>query len=94
MRRFRRNRHVAGRVVDGLAFVITPDDNKLHTLNGSATRLWQLAGERALSAEDAAQALVDTYDVDAETARRDAEACLEDLCGRGILVVDDPPAAP
>jgi hypothetical protein len=92
MRSFRRNRHVAGRVIDGLAFVITPDDNKLHTLNGSATRLWLLAGERALTAEDAARALLETYEVDEATARKDAEACLEDLCARGILLASDDPA--
>lgn len=89
MRRYRRNRHVAGRVIDGLAFVITPDDNKLHSLNGAATRLWTLAGERDVTAEEAAQALVAVYDVDEATARRDAAECLEDLVRREILLAVD-----
>lgn len=88
MRRYRRNPQTAGRVIDGLAFVVTPADNKLHTLNGSATRLWTLA-KLPLSVDDAAAALVEVYDVDGATARADAEACLEDLVARDIFVVDD-----
>ncbi len=86
MRRYRRNPHAAGRVIDGLAFVVTPSDNKLHTLNGSATRLWDLANQAAISADDAAATLVTAYEIDAETAARDAAECLEDLLTRQILI--------
>jgi hypothetical protein len=86
MRRYRRNPHCAGRIVDGLAFVITPDDNQLHTLNGSATTLWTLA-QRPVTADDAARALVEAYEIDEDTARRDATECLEDLARRDILLV-------
>ena len=85
MRRYRRNPHCAARVVDGLAFVITPDDNKLHTLNEQATLLWQLAAH-PLGAEAAAGALMMIYEVDAETALADAAAWLEDFASRDILV--------
>ena len=34
MARYRRNPQTAGRIIDGQAFVVTPADNKLHTLNG------------------------------------------------------------
>jgi hypothetical protein len=88
MRRYRRNPHCAGRIVDGLAFVITPDDNQLHTLNGSATALWTLA-LRPVSADDAARALVDAYEIDEDTARRDASECLDDLVRRDILLAVD-----
>ena len=47
MARYRRNPQTAGRVIDGQAFVVTPDDNKLHTLNGAATLLWQLTAAGA-----------------------------------------------
>jgi hypothetical protein len=87
MIRYRRNPQTAGRVIDGLAFVVTPDDNKLHTLNGAATHLWRLA-QQGLSADDATAALCDEYEVDRETASRDAAACLDDLVARQILVVD------
>lgn len=91
MRRYRRHPQTAGRVIDGLAFVITPDDNKLHTLNGAATRLWALALE-PVSIDDATAALVAVYDVDEATARHDAAACLEDLVARQILVAVEDPA--
>ena len=87
MPRYRRNPQTAGRVIDGLAFVVTPDDNKLHTLNAAATQLWQLA-QQGVSADDAADALCAEYEVDRDTARADARACLDDLVSRQILVVE------
>ncbi len=88
MRRYRRNPQTAGRVVDGLAFVVTPDDNKLHTLNVAATRLWQ-AAQLGISADEAARLLVDAFEVETEVAAADATACLDDLVSRAILVVDE-----
>jgi hypothetical protein len=82
--RYRRNPQTAGRVIDGQAFVLTPDDNRLHTLNEAATRLWELARE-GCTAEQAAEALVARYEVDAETARADAASFLDDLVARRIL---------
>ena len=68
MARYRRNPQTAGRVIDGQAFVVTPDDNKLHTLNGAATMLWKLTAAGA-SIDDAAAALCTEYEVDLATAR-------------------------
>jgi hypothetical protein len=85
MRRYQRNPQTAGRVIDGQAFVVTPDDNKLHTLNGAATQLWVLAAN-GISADDAATALVNEYEIDRETAQRDAAECLDDMVARQILV--------
>ena len=89
MRRYRRNVHTAGRVIDGLAFVVTPDDNRLHELNGSATRLWQLAGERDVTEDDCVAALVEVYEVDEATARRDVSTLLDDLVTRQILLAEE-----
>lgn len=72
-------------MIDGLAFVVTPDDNKLHTLNAAATLLWTQAA-RPLSVDDAAAALVAAYDVDLDTAREDAARCIDDMMARTILV--------
>ncbi|MBP8805198.1 MAG: PqqD family protein [Kofleriaceae bacterium] len=86
MARYQRNPQTAGRIIDGQAFVVTPDDNKLHTLNGAATLLWTLAASGA-SVDDAAAALCREYEIDDATARTDAAACLDDLVARQILVV-------
>ena len=87
MARYRRNPQTAGRIIDGQAFVVTPDDNKLHTLNGAATMLWKLTAAGA-SIDDAAAALCTEYEVDLATACADAAACLDDLVARQILVVE------
>lgn len=88
MHHYRLNPQTAGRVIDGQAFIVTPDDNKLHTLNGSATQLWQLAAG-GVTAAAAAEALCAVYAVDRVTALRDAQACLADLVARQILVVEE-----
>ena len=84
---YKKNPHTAGRVIDGLAFVVTPDDNKLHTLNDTATYLWQEAAH-GLTAEGAADKLTARYQVDRATALRDADACLRDLVTRQILIAE------
>jgi hypothetical protein len=87
MRCYRRNPQIAARVIDGQAFVVTPDDNRLHTLNETATCLWRLS-QTGMTADAAATALTEEFEIDLETARRDAERCLEDLVTRQILVVE------
>jgi hypothetical protein len=83
--RYRQNPRTAGRVIDGQAFVVTPDDNKLHTLNGTGSHIWELA-EKALTVEEIAQALARRYAVPDDRARTDAERFCDDLVARGILV--------
>lgn len=83
--RFRKHPQTAGRIVDGLAFVVTGDDQKLHTLNQTATRLWELAAA-GCTAEEAADALVELFEVDRPTALADVRQCLEDLVDRRILI--------
>jgi hypothetical protein len=82
---YRRHPQTAGRIIDGLAFVVTADDNKLHTLNAAATRLWQLAAS-GCTVDDAADELTACFEVERAVAHRDAAACLEDMTARRILV--------
>lgn len=82
---FSRNPRAAGRVIDGQAFVVTPDDNKLHALNATGTRVWELAASGS-TVDDLAAALAARFDVDAARAREDASIFCEDLVKRGILV--------
>lgn len=85
--RYRRNPQTAGRIIDGQAFVVTPDDNKLHTLNDAATLLWTHAAQ-GTSVDDAAALLCREFEVDDATAAADAAACLDDLVARRILLVE------
>lgn len=84
---YRQNQRTAGRVIDGLAFVITPDDNKLHTLNRTATDIWSLAKD-GVSLDAIAGEMAQKYVVDVDTATADAMRCCDDLVARGILVAE------
>jgi hypothetical protein len=83
---YRQNPRTAGRVIDGLAFVVTPDDNKLHSLNPTGTYIWLLA-ENGRTIAEVAASLAQRFDVDPDRARGDAARFCEDLRSRGILEV-------
>ena len=67
--------------------MVTADDNKLHTLNAAATRLWQLAAT-GCTVDDAAADLTACFEVERAVAHRDVTACLEDMIARRILVAE------
>ena len=82
-----RHPQLAGRVVDGLAFVVTAQDNKLSTLNAAATLIWeQLTQPR--SCDELAAALSAKFEVSLEEAKLDVQECLDDLVERQILKID------
>ena len=85
---YRRNSQTAGRVIEGQAFVITADDNKLHRLNVQATVLWDLSAERPLTSQLAADALCERFEVEHERALQDAQECLENFVARKIFVAE------
>lgn len=80
----------AGRVLDGEAVVVTPADSRMHTMNEVGTWLWTHA-DGSRSVDQLAEALVEDFEVDLETARRDLVAFVEDLEQKGILVLSDAP---
>lgn len=85
--KYLRNPQTAGRIIDDQAFVVTPDDNKLHTLNKTATRLWILAGEaEGCTRERGAADLAERFAVEQDRALSDVTACLADLVERRILI--------
>jgi len=88
--KYHRNPQTAGRLIDGMAFVVTPDDNKLHTLNNTATKLWELAGEDdGCTVDSGASELVKHFQVGEAQAKTDVSVCLDDLVRRQILVASE-----
>ena len=85
-RRYRKSPLSRGRVVDGLATVVN-DNRRLHTLNRTWTKVWQMA-EGGVSEDEAVEHVTRAFAVDRETARMDVEACLDELVTRHILVAD------
>lgn len=72
-------RHVAGEDI-----VITQSDQaadmtKVIALNESALHLYNTLCEREFTLQDAIDALLEAYDVDSDTARRDAEAWVSEM---------------
>jgi hypothetical protein len=86
--RYRKSPTTAGRVIEGMAFIITPEDSKLHTLNATATQLWEL-GRQGFTLDQAARELAQRFEVDEITARADVQECVQDLLARQILVVEE-----
>jgi hypothetical protein len=84
------NPQTAWRVYDGEAVILCPDDSTLNTLNAAGTLIWETAdGETPVSAIVAR--ICDEFEVAPEAAERDANAFIEQLCQRGLLIVSATP---
>jgi hypothetical protein len=83
--RYVQNPRTAARVLEGLAFVVSTDQNKMITLNRTGTLVWELA-ESGCTVDEVVAALKARYGVPEEQARLDATTFIEDLCRRGVLV--------
>jgi hypothetical protein len=60
------------------------EGDRVHILNGTARKIFRLCdGKRSL--EEIAAELVDCFEVEPDTARRDVEETVERLCELGIL---------
>ena len=86
----RQNPDTPARTIDGEALVITPSDSTLHTLNDTATFIWDRAdGTRTL--ESIAQEMLAEFDVDGDVLKRDALAFVEDAVSRNLLLASPKP---
>lgn len=77
------------REVAGETVVIPTDDvtaNILIMLNGSGKMLWELL-EKGAQMDELAAALTEEYDVDGETAQKDAEEFIDYLRSRGVKII-------
>lgn len=84
------NPDTPARTVDGSAIVITPHDSKLHTLNQTATFIWDRAdGSRTL--EHIARELVTVFDVELEVVRREATDFVAAAVEKGMMLASATP---
>ncbi len=72
--------HVLVSIGEGLA-----DFRGTVRLNDTAAFLWEQL-QQGRTKEELFRALVDTFDVEEETARRDLDACLELLSSKGMIL--------
>ena len=61
------------------------DFNKVISLNESANYLWRNIVDKDFNAETLASLLQEEYEVDAETARRDAQTLLDEWTNVGLV---------
>ena len=61
------------------------DFNKVISLNESATFLWKQIADKDFTAETMASLLCQEYEVDAETAKKDAQALLDEWIKVGLV---------
>ena len=82
---------IAARMLGGEMMVMSVRDSTFFTLNEVATVIWRAADGRTPLAQIVAQNVCREFDVDFETARRDAEDVVQRLAQHGILILSDQP---
>ncbi len=82
-RKVRQSRRTAARTIEGRAVVIVIDEQKLHTLNGVGTRVWELADGRSVGA--IADQIATEFEVDRAVALRDVGRFVGELEALGAL---------
>ena len=84
------NPETPARTIEGEAIVITPHDSTLHTLNQTATFIWDRAdGNRTLG--QIRTELLETFAVDEATAHQDAGAFVHEAVQKGLMLAGDKP---
>lgn len=78
--------HVLVRFMDKEAVLLNLETERYFGLDEVGARMWQLTTTSA-SVESAYKALLDEYDVDAETLRGNLNELLEKLSDNGLLTV-------
>lgn len=79
-----RRRDLPFQVIGDQTFVVEPREGILHMLDETAGYLWTRL-ERPEDAKGLAGALCEEYEVDEETAARDAAAFLKELESKGLV---------
>jgi hypothetical protein len=82
---------IAARMLGGEMMVMSVRDSTFFTLNEVATVIWRAADGRTPLAEIVAHGVCREFDVDFETAQRDAAELVQRLAEHGILVISDQP---
>jgi hypothetical protein len=88
---FTRAGKLAARKVAGEVVILRADDSSLYVLNPVATAVWEAADGRTPLDAVVRDVICREYDVDAETALRDAAELVAALSEQGLLQTSDRP---
>lgn len=87
-----RGEHVAARMLGGEMMIMSTRDSTLFSLNETASAIWQAADGATALRQIVERSILAQFDIDPETAYRDAIELVEGLAQYGILTVTDEPA--
>ena len=77
-----RDKETASRILAGEAIVLTPMDSKVHSLNETGSRIWELLDDEPTVGEVVAQ-IYSEFKVSEEQAEADVISFLDQLVGGG-----------
>jgi Coenzyme PQQ synthesis protein D (PqqD) len=86
-----RSSAIASRMLGGEMMIMSAVDSTFFTLNPVASVIWQAADGCTPLSEIVERHVCSEFEVDAETAQRDAEQFVEELSSHGILLVSERP---
>jgi hypothetical protein len=86
-----RSSAIAARMLGGEMMIMSAVDSTFFTLNQTATLIWQAADGTTPLSQIVARNLCSEYEVDLETAARDAMQFVDELAAHGILLASDEP---
>jgi hypothetical protein len=88
-----KNSAIASRLLGGEMMIMSAIDSTFFTLNTAATVIWQAADGHTSLSDIVTHHICAEFEVDFETALRDAEHFVEEFSRHGILLVSDQPVA-
>jgi len=86
-----RSTAIASRMLGGEMMIMSAADSTFFTLNPVATVIWQAADGSAPLSEIVTLHVCGEFEVDFETAYRDAEQFVGELSGHGVLLISERP---
>ena len=85
------SRDIAARMMADEMVIMSVKDSKVFSLNPTASRIWSAADGTTPLREIVARTLVSEFEVDADTAYRDALELVNELAREGILLLAESP---
>jgi hypothetical protein len=87
-----RSHSVAARELAGEMMIMSATDSTLFSLNETATLIWNAADGKTSLRDIVENKICPEFDIDPETASRDAETLVSNLASLGILQLSSEPA--
>ncbi len=87
-----RSHAVAARELAGEMMIMSATDSTLFSLNETATLIWNAADGKTSLRDIVENKICQEFDIEPETAYRDAEALVSNLASLGILQLSAEPA--